>query len=160
LYADVKTRQVAVLRANYDFWYGIAEADDRLEPGEEPSRNADPVQWLAELPTPPPPSARSQILPGVPAHRAQDRPDGACDHRSRCIACIRDRAVILPLNPSTLPLWAAVEPGMRLALYEGLRICGIGQVLWRRGCVSPLALDDETRFSAWLQAPDDGPAPE
>ena len=70
------------------------------------------------------------------------------------------RAVILPLNPSTLPLWAAVEPGMRLALYEGLRICGIGQVLWRRGCVSPLALDDETRFSAWLQAPDDGPAPE
>ena len=107
LHADVKMRQVAVLRANYDFWYGIAEADDRLEPGEEPSLNADgfryyllydkwpdgtrfwpdgsalteqdaketaekmlpsPVQWLAELPTPPPRSARSQTLPGVPPH--------------------------------------------------------------------------------------------
>ena len=45
LHADVKTRQVAVLRANYDFWYGIAEADDRLEPGEEPSLNADGFRY-------------------------------------------------------------------------------------------------------------------
>jgi len=45
LYADVQTRRVVILRANYDFWYEIAKADGSLEPGEQPSLNADGFQY-------------------------------------------------------------------------------------------------------------------
>jgi hypothetical protein len=32
---------VRIVRLDYGFWYGIAEADDRLEPGESPHLNAE-----------------------------------------------------------------------------------------------------------------------
>lgn len=44
-YADTQTRQVVVLRTNYDFWYEIAKADGKLESDEQPSLNADGFRY-------------------------------------------------------------------------------------------------------------------
>lgn len=36
---------VHVVCSTYDFWYEIAKADDRLEPGEEPDLNDEGVTY-------------------------------------------------------------------------------------------------------------------
>ena len=60
------------------------------------------------------------------------------------------RVVIVPLFPSMVPVWAEVEPGSDLPMYEGARVCGHGRVLWRRTTEWPLPTSDEARFHQWL----------
>ena len=68
--------------------------------------------------------------------------------------------VIVPPFPEMVPLWAEVEPGTELPMYEGVRVCGVGRVLWRSPTELPLPEADEQRFLAWLTAPHGGePAP-
>ena len=69
------------------------------------------------------------------------------------------RAVIVPLFPDTLEEWAGVRAGLTLPMYEGSRVCGLGEVLWVRPAGLPLSPADEARFCDWVQGPDDGPNP-
>jgi hypothetical protein len=41
MYDGTVATTVRIVRVDYDFWYALAEADDRLEPGESPNLNAE-----------------------------------------------------------------------------------------------------------------------
>lgn len=62
------------------------------------------------------------------------------------------RVVIVPPFPEMVPLWAEVQPGTELPMYEGVRVCGVGRVLWRTTTEWPLPEADEERFRGWLSA--------
>ena len=61
------------------------------------------------------------------------------------------RAVVVALFPEAVPGWALVEPGERLPMYEGPRVCGHASVLWQRRTELPLPAEDEERFLLWLR---------
>jgi hypothetical protein len=53
------------------------------------------------------------------------------------------RVVIIPMFPS---FWRDVQVGDELRMYEGLRLCGLGAVLWAEPTRMPLPEQDEARF--------------
>jgi len=60
------------------------------------------------------------------------------------------RAVIFALFSKQVPLWAAVNEGTDLQMYEGTRVCGVGHVMWRAETKLPVPDEDVSRFLAWL----------
>ncbi len=60
------------------------------------------------------------------------------------------RVVIVPPYPQMVSEWKQVAIGDVLPMYEGLRICGYGRVLWRRDTQLPVPEQDEERFRAWV----------
>ncbi|MBX9246400.1 hypothetical protein ICW40_16520 [Actinotalea ferrariae] len=63
------------------------------------------------------------------------------------------RAVIVPPFPQMVAAWSCVAIGDELPMYEGLRTCGHGRVLWRRDTVLPIPDHDRERFVAWALNP-------
>jgi hypothetical protein len=61
------------------------------------------------------------------------------------------RAVIAPFFFEEVPAWRDVAPGNELRMYEGLRICGRGTVIWVRPSTWPMAEEDQERFTRWLE---------
>lgn len=45
LYGGSAYQPVTIVSLDWDFWYAIGEADDRLEPGEVPHLNQEGVQY-------------------------------------------------------------------------------------------------------------------
>ncbi|MEZ0448378.1 hypothetical protein [Cellulomonas sp. ICMP 17802] len=61
--------------------------------------------------------------------------------------------VIVPPYPWMVSEWGRVNIGDELPMYEGPRVCGHGQVLWRCDTQLPLPEQDEELFRAWVLAP-------
>jgi hypothetical protein len=63
-------------------------------------------------------------------------------------------AVIATLVPEMMDHWnLEVEPGVVLPMYEGLRVCGHGTVIWRTNITLPLDEREEQRLLSWLDDP-------
>ena len=69
------------------------------------------------------------------------------------------RVVIVPPFPQMLSQWATVDLGDVLPMYEGLRVCGLGRVLWKRMLPEGLGDLEEDAFRRWLAGPTDVPEP-
>lgn len=61
------------------------------------------------------------------------------------------RAVIVALFFGSVPAWKGVGPGDELRMYEGLRICGRGTVIWVKPSNWPMPEVDQVRFTRWLE---------
>jgi hypothetical protein len=62
----------------------------------------------------------------------------------------RVKAVIVAMLAEEVPLWLGVAEGTELPMYEGIRVCGHGRVVWRAETEWPLSDADESRFLEWL----------
>jgi hypothetical protein len=60
-------------------------------------------------------------------------------------------AVIAPLVVERVPAWKALRPGDELRMYEGLRICGRGTVIWVKPSNWPMPEVDQVRFTRWFE---------
>lgn len=68
-------------------------------------------------------------------------------------------AVIVPPFPQMMAEWSRVRVGDVLPMYEGARVCGHGQVLWRRDTHLPMSDQDAERFRAWVVDAASAPEP-
>lgn len=62
------------------------------------------------------------------------------------------RAVIAPLAPWSLHIWAELGPGDRIEMHEGHRICGQAKVVWRGVTEQPVPAADIEGFDAWCKS--------
>ncbi|MDO6144561.1 hypothetical protein [Paenarthrobacter aurescens] len=69
------------------------------------------------------------------------------------------RAVIVPLFPEAVPAWSEVLPDDELRMYEGLRLCGVGTVLWAEQATLPMPDDEQEQLLCRLAVPQKGGRP-
>lgn len=71
MYDGTAPTTVRIVKVDYDFWYGLAEADDALEPGELPGMNAQGHLYYVRFRPGWTPGDRS-FWPDSPGHQTLD----------------------------------------------------------------------------------------
>jgi hypothetical protein len=82
-----------------------------------------------------------------------------CSSASTLAPGAEARAVIIPLADAHMVEWRLFDPGDRLRMFEGSRVCGHAIVRWAENTTLPVPAIDEARFRAWANSSDDRPRP-